>query len=255
MEFAVALLLVSWFSFVGTSLKNQRLAAMAREAGLVHFFPSKGRFAQWRVRQLKRRHGVARSIMVIGSTGYRTFVDPKAELRSVLENCLEAKVLLLNPDSIGARLRAKAIAEDTVTHESLREQVRKSVAFLKRLKNSQKNIKLKLYSDPPHLKLAILGDYLWIRHYHSTHDVQTMPEYVFHHNQNDQGLYTLFYQYFIKRWESPEIPEYDFETDELVIGGGIRREKLCLAVESDPVFPPRGSARPGQIEGESFTFT
>jgi hypothetical protein len=43
-----------------------------------------------------------------------------------------------------------------------------------------------------------------------------MPEYVFRHTQQDHGLYALFYQYFVKRWESHEIPEYDLETDELV---------------------------------------
>lgn len=60
-----------------------------------------------------------------------------------------------------------------------------------------------------------------------------MPEYVFSQNHNDYGLYTLFYQYFTKRWESPEIPEYDLETDELVYrasnGDGkieVRREKF-----------------------------
>ena len=43
-----------------------------------------------------------------------------------------------------------------------------------------------------------------------------MPEFVFRHTQKDHGLYALFYQYFLKRWESQEIPEYDLETDELV---------------------------------------
>lgn len=43
-----------------------------------------------------------------------------------------------------------------------------------------------------------------------------MPEYVFRHTQQDHGLYALFYQYFVKRWENQEIPEYDLETDELI---------------------------------------
>ena len=55
-----------------------------------------------------------------------------------------------------------------------------------------------------------------------------MPEYVFQHNPDHHGLYTLFYQYFTKRWENREIPEYDFETDELVYRAGsgseLRRE-------------------------------
>ena len=96
------------------------------------------------------------------------------------------------------------------------EQLRSSVQFLKTLKLTQKNIKLKLYPDYPHVKLVILEDHIWVQHYHATQDIQTMPEYVFRHTQQDHGLYALFYQYFVKRWESQEIPEYDLETDELV---------------------------------------
>ncbi len=88
--------------------------------------------------------------------------------------------------------------------------------FLKSLKAIQKNIKLKLYSDYPHVKLVILGDYIWVQHYHATQDIQTMPEYVFKHTHKDHGLYALFYQYFVKRWESPDTSEYDLATDELV---------------------------------------
>lgn len=236
-EIAVALVLVSFFNFVGRSLKDNRLADMARWAGLMYFFPSRGRFVQRKVRKLKKKHGLVRSVMIIGSTGYRTFVDPKGELRPVLENCLEAKIMLLNPDSAGAKMRAKAIAHPHVTHGSMREQVCKSVDLLKQLKSAQKNIKLKLYADPPHLKLAILGDSMWIQHYHTNLDVQTMPEYVFKHNQNDHGLYTLFYQYFMRRWESPEIPEYDLDTDEIVFGSGeggvVKRVKLYLVDEGE----------------------
>ena len=91
-----------------------------------------------------------------------------------------------------------------------------------------KAINLKFYSDPPLVKLVILGDYLWLQHDHAAFDVQSMPEYVLRHNPKDHGFYTLYAHYFSLRWESPEIPEYDFDTDELVyrttIGNEIRRE-------------------------------
>ena len=45
------------------------------------------------------------------------------------------------------------------------------------------------------------------------------------------GLYALWYQYFLKRWTSPELPEYDFDRDELVYreerGSEIRREPFA----------------------------
>jgi hypothetical protein len=56
---------------------------------------------------------------------------------------------------------------------------------------------------------------------------------------NHHGLYTLFYQYFTKRWENQDIPEYDFQTDELVYrsrsGTELRREPLGLDERRDPI--------------------
>lgn len=93
-----------------------------------------------------------------------------------------------------------------------------------------KTVKLKLYSDSPLMKLVILGDYLWLQHYHADLDVKTMPEYVLRHNSKDHGLYTLYAHYFMQRWANVEIPEYDLETDELIYrnktGSEIRRERF-----------------------------
>jgi hypothetical protein len=209
---------------------------MAEDAGFAYFFPTRRPFTQRRIRRLKKRHGLARNVMVIGSTGGRTFADPKGDLNEVLKHCQEAKIMLLNPCSEAARVRARAILAPDITAESFQEQVIRAIGFLKQLKAAQKSIRLKLYADPPHVKLAILGDHIWLQHYHASRDVHVMPEYVFRHNHGDHGLYTMFYQYFIKRWESPEIPEYDLETDELVYtesnGVVIRREPFGAESEN-----------------------
>jgi hypothetical protein len=67
-----------------------------------------------------------------------------------------------------------------------------------------------------------------MKHYHPGIDAQAMPEYVFKHDQNPGSLYTYFYQYFLIRWNNTDIPEYDFDTDELVYrdidGNEVRRE-------------------------------
>ena len=68
----------------------------------------------------------------------------------------------------------------------------------------------------PLLKLAILGDALCVRHYHTGLHVDDMPEYVFKHDRHPGGLYNPFYQYFLSRWSDPGIPEYDLDSDELV---------------------------------------
>lgn len=231
-EIAVAFFLILGFNYIGRSIMDRKIARIAAGAGLVQFFHSRGRLTRTRIKKAKAKQGMARSVMVIGSTGYRTFVDAEGDLHNVLEDCLEAKIMLLNPYGEAAQARARAILHPDITPLHLREQVERSLEFLKRLKAAHKNVKLKLYSDLPHIKLTILGDHIWMQHYHANLDVRTMPEYVFKHNQDNHSLYTLFYQYFMERWESPEIPEYDLETDELVYQGSggseVKREKFSV---------------------------
>lgn len=147
--------------------------------------------------------------------------------------------MLLNPESEGAAARAKSILDPGITPGSVRKQITKSIEFLKELKAVQRNIQLKLYADAPLFKLAILGEFAWVQHYHPGLDVQGMPEYLFAHDQTPGGLYTPVYQYFMTRWRYTAIPAYDLDTDELVYrdtaGNEVRREKF-------PSVQPAGSA-------------
>lgn len=237
-EVAVAILLIIGITGLRRTVRNRRLAEIATQAGLKHVFHTNGTLPRKQIDELKTRQGRAKNLMVIGSTGYHTFVEPEGDLHTVIWKSLEAKIMLLNPYSEAARVRASALLDSAVTPEALGEQVEKSIELCKRLKAGQKSIRLKLYSDPPHVKLAILGESIWMQHYHTGLDVHRMPEYVFEQNHNDYGLYTYFYQYFTRRWESSEIPEYDLDTDELVYrennGMEMRREK----------FPKRSGSAP-----------
>ncbi len=188
---------------------------MARVAGLTRVVPAKTFLARRRLKKLKEAQGTGRNVMLISSTGFRTFADPEGDLHEVVRNCREAKIMLLDPLKDGVTSRAKSLADPNITPEILREQIIRSIDFLKGLKALQKNIRLKLYPDVPLLKLSILGDYLCLQHYPTGLNVRHMPEYVFKHDQ-DGGLFNLFYQYFVNRWLDPAIPEYDLDTDELV---------------------------------------
>jgi hypothetical protein len=238
-EMAVAILLIICLNYLHRSIRDRALATVATGAGLVSFFPRRTRGAQQRIKKLKEEQGIGRTIMIIGSSGYSTFVDQVGDLSSVLDKCLGAKILLVNPYSQEASLRIRAIDHPEFTLAAFREEVRQSIALLKRLKDMGKAVKLKLYSDPPLMKMVILGDYLWLQHYHADLDVETMPEYVLRHNRRDHGLYTLYAHYFEHRWESPEIPEYDLETDELVYrsktGSEIRREPFEIETPPEEV--------------------
>ncbi len=229
-EMSVAVLLIGGISYVGRSLRDRRVAAVAINAGLVWFFPRRARAAERRIRQLRDSQGAGRTIKVIGSSGYSTLVDQVGNLASVLDKCLGAHILLVNPYSQEASTRIEAIGHPDFTLDRFRDEVRQSVALLKRLKARGKAVKLKLYADAPLVKMVILGDYLWLQHYHADLDVETMPEYVLRHNPQSHGLYTLYTHYFQQRWGSAEIPEYDLDTDELVYrnraGSEMRRERF-----------------------------
>ncbi len=229
-ESAVAVLLIVLLYSAGRSWRDRRFSRMARYAGLMSVTPIAGFFARRRIRKMKEQEGFGRDIMVIGSTGFRTFTDPRGDLHKVLRNCREAKIMLLDPLREGAVIRAKSIPDPEISPEIFREQIIRSIDFLKELKASQKNMKLKLYPDMPLLKLAVLGDYIFVRYYHTGLNVRSMPEYGFKNDQNPGGLYNPFHQYFFARWNDPAIPEYDLETDELVYrdrnGSEMRRERF-----------------------------
>lgn len=231
---SIEMLLTILFLFFTTCLrkswKDRKLSKMAKDAGLVSVIPSTGFLAKRRIRKLKEKQGHSRDVMVISSTGFRTFVDPEGELHQLLKDCQKARIMLLNPNREGATVRAKSIPDPEITPESIGEQIKKSIDFLKALKALQKNIKLKLYPDPPFLKMAILGNYIWLQHYQAGLNGQMMPKYVFKHDPDTGSLYLPFYQFFTERWNNPEIPEYDLETDQLIYrntaGNEVRRESL-----------------------------
>lgn len=250
-EMVVAVLLIVFFNYLVQSLRARKVARTAIGAGLISFFPSRGPHVNRRIRQLKELQGTGRTPMVIGSTGYRTFVDQEGDLHHVLKTCLEARILLMNPFTEVVRTSLRAMLPANFPAEHVQKEVQQSIEFLGRLKKSGKSVTLKLYSDPPLVKLTILSDYIWLQHYHQEVDVQTMPEYVFRYDLRDHGLYALWYQYFMGRWNDPRIPEYDFETSELVYrdekGAELRRQQFggpltsesCLPQGTTPVSPRR----------------
>lgn len=226
-EMSAAVLLIALFSLGHRVLEDRARAAAAAGADLVSFYPRRTAGAQRRIKALKEEQGTGQSLMVLGSSGYGTFVDQMGDLASVLDRCVEAKILLVNP--FGADASARIQAQGHSTLAAFRAEVRQSIALLKRLKLLGKSVTLKLYADPPLLKLVILGDHLWLQHYHADLDVEAMPEYVLRRNGKAHGLYSLYAHYFAQRWASPDIPEYDLETDELVYrtraGQELRRER------------------------------
>ncbi len=232
LKIAVAVLLIIFLNFLGRSWKDRKFSKMATiDMGLVLVAHAEGRRTKKRVKKLKEQHGIAKDVLLIGSTGFGTFVNPEGDMHHIIQNCREAKIMLLNPSSEGAIVRAKSIPDPDITPESLRDQIIKSIDFLKSLKTLQKDISLKLYEETPFLKLAILGDYIFMKHYYAGLIGQDIPEYIFKHSPNQSSLFHLFYQFFLSKWRDPNIPEYDFDSDELIYrdisGNEVKRERLA----------------------------
>lgn len=90
-------------------VSDGKLAKMSKSTGLALFFSKRNPLTQRTIARLKYHHGVGRNVMMIGSTGRKMFVDPQEDLHDVLENCLEAKILLLNPCSEEAREKCRCL--------------------------------------------------------------------------------------------------------------------------------------------------
>src|SRR6266576_1208525 len=75
------------------------ILSAARAAGMVHQSSGSGLLSRRSARRLKERHALRRDIMIIGSTGFRTFVDPRGDLHTAIEHCRTAKIMLLDPES------------------------------------------------------------------------------------------------------------------------------------------------------------
>lgn len=253
-EIFTAVALIVFFTVLRNARNDRKLARMAKSAGLVPLTTARGIFPHACNRKLKRiKDGQAfgRAIMIIGSTGYRSFARPEGDLHAAMHNCREARIMLLDPREHGAIARAQSIPDPEITPEVIRGQITKSIEFMKGLQAHQKIIRLKLYPDMPLLKLAILGVHAYVRHYHTGLNVRFMPEFAFKNIEQHGGLYMPLYRYFLSRWQDPDIPEYDFDSDELIyrdqLGYEVLREPFNEVASSDDVKETDEENRPGYV--------
>ncbi len=176
-------------------------------------FPRK---KQEKLKAMKEQRAAAGEIMIIGSTGVHSFVLPEGDLHEAVRRCREAKIMLLDPREHGAIARAQTMPDPEITPVAIREQVMKSIEFIKGVRGPGKTVRLKLYPDMPLFKMAILGGCAYVRHYHTGLNVRSMPEFVFQNTQHDGGLYLPMCRYFLSQWQDPDTPEYDLDSDEVV---------------------------------------
>ena len=72
-------------------------------------------------------------------------MEPNGDLHGVIQNCREAKILLLHPGSEGASAHPKGLPDPELTPERYRDQITKTIHFLRGLKDLQKCV---CWNDP-----------------------------------------------------------------------------------------------------------
>jgi hypothetical protein len=230
-EVIVALGVILLAHYAWQAWRSRRRAEVAASAGMMLCIRPGGTRTRRRIRHLKERHGFGRDVMVMGSTGFNTFVDPAGDLHEILKRCRSARIMLLDPHGEGAQARARSLLLPEVTSQRFEAQIRASIDFLRELRAGHRDIRLKLYDGAPILKLAVLGEHIWLKHYHPGVSAESLPEYMFEDLRDPGGFYAAFYHYFLSCWEAPASPELDLETGQLVYRDATGRE-----VRRDP-FP------------------
>ena len=242
-EIGMASLMVLLFNFAKIVWDNRQRVRMAKLTALAYARDCKpNRFLRRRERALVAQMAAARDAYVLTLTGYHTFVEDGSLLRDALRAAYEIRIMLINPVGRGLRRRVDTMPSE-ITLLSYHKEIETSIAYLTELRRAGKNITLKFYDQEPFWKVVVLGDYVWVQHFHTGSEVTCQPEYVFalqRHNPRE-GLYVPFYTHFLEQWNQSRYPEYDFDTNELVYRDEAGNEcgRAALGV---PINGPDGPA-------------
>jgi hypothetical protein len=224
----------------------RRKASAASVAALVHARGDDGWFARRAWHRLHKAVPSPRDVCIISVTGYHTFGPENAWLQRLLSDAYEVRVLLLDPFSDGAVRRVQSLPDPEKFLERYWAETAESIAFLQRLHEAGKNVKLKFYPGLPFWKLVIVGDHAWVQYCHDGYEVKDQPEFVFAlvKDQPARGLFAPFYVSFLNQWNDSKHPEYSFATGEVVYRDGKGNE-----TERTPFSAPASqAARPERIE-------
>jgi hypothetical protein len=225
-EIALAALLVLALNLVKLAWDYRGRARITDIASLVHAQESGDWLDRWAKDRRIRGLPWKRDLNIKAVTGYGTFAAKDSTLRTIIEDCYELRVMLIDPYGPGARAYAAAHADPAATLEDLRREIDASIDALQRLRSPGKTILLKFYEEPPFWKLVFVGDHVWMRCCHATRDAGKFPEYVFalQPEKPTRGFFAAFYTHFLSQWNDPRVPLYLFDSDELQYRSGVGGE-------------------------------
>lgn len=105
-EATVAVLLIIVFNYLVRSWKDRKFSQIAlNDMGLVLTAHAESFRTKKRLKKFMEDQGTAKDVLLIGSKGWNTFVNPEGDRHQVIQNCREAKIMLLNPFGEGVSVR------------------------------------------------------------------------------------------------------------------------------------------------------
>ena len=140
------------------------------------------------------------TIRILGASGCETFYQEQSPLHELVKNFSgSVQVLILDPESSCIVDRAKSI---DVKVSDYRSETKKSLNYLKKLRETKEMLSVKLYSHLPNWKMVVTDKYLWLQYYSSESHVDDTVVYMIYKNNNNQSLYTPFLYEFNRLWEA-----------------------------------------------------
>jgi hypothetical protein len=240
-EIGFATILVLLFNISKIAWDGRRSLRMNKLASLVHARDGAGWISRLQRRNIHKKLACARDVCIMSITGHDTFGAENSELQDALEKAYEIRVMLSNPYGDGVFSRVQSLDNPEVLLQEYRKEMEASIAYLRNLAAAGKKVELKLYDGPPFWKLVVIGEYVWVQHYHDGREVKAQPEYVFglQHGNPERGFFAPFYKYFLDQWNDPRHPGFNFETNELIYRNADANEigRVSFPPDMEPAMP------------------
>ena len=143
------------------------------------------------------------TIRILGASGCETFSQEHSPLHDLVKSFSggSMQILMLDSDSPCILDRAKSI---NVKVSDYRSETKRSLSYLKKLRETKESLSVKLYSHLPNWKMVLTDKYLWLQYYSSENHVEDTVVYMVYKNNDNQSLYTPFLYEFNRLWEAAQ---------------------------------------------------
>ena len=175
--------------------ENNRRKLLLNQSGLFGYWPdarTEGKHQEWKtvVEEIKNQKNSL--LLLLGATGWETFGNETSPLHNAISTYNKGiRIMLMDPDSQYLKARAKAVG---MNDNDYKNEIIKSINYLKELRKKNHHISLKLYDSLPNWKMIITSKHIHIQYYNNDSHVADCPLYQFYSTDNPGGLYH-FHQY------------------------------------------------------------